>query len=333
MGQVQASRPSDLERGTMSVNDLLLWMSARGGGSWAQFRAAVERLYRSDPEMDEDDNDAEASDPAALPLYQELRLNLERFGFAEFFSATTDHDWRVTPPVLAVSQAANAYTGFIIGARSDRLIRRVEIAAPRGSLRVEPVEHSPDSLSVESDELSTLGVLASAVGLVFQQDAPNAILATLRAVDSAVMGQRVDVPIGKEWSFERFLERELRWGVVTRTDMESAPFGLFRLRFRYRTEILMRWSGISYVTSLQEAKYLALKRARKTVLNYDAGTLTFSVPAICRPPTLIERALLLCSGRLPAFEIRRGAPAFLHYQRIPRIVARTASALLRQELG
>ena len=29
----------------MSLNDLLLWLSAKGEGSWAQFRAAVERLH------------------------------------------------------------------------------------------------------------------------------------------------------------------------------------------------------------------------------------------------------------------------------------------------
>ena len=316
----------------MSGNDLLLWMSARGSGSWTQFRTAVERLYRSDGNAMADSDDTVPADSVGLPLYQDLRLNLERFGFAEFFSVSGGYEWRVTPPVLAVTRMERSYIGFIIGARSDKSIRRLATVAAPNVLTVGSVRHAPDCLSVESNNLSTLTEVASLGGLVFQQDAPIAILSALRVVDGTLLREPVQVPIGKEWSFERFRERELRWAAVTRADMEHASFGLFRLRFRYRTDILFRWSGVTYITSLQEGKYIALKRARKRILRYDPATFTLSVPAICRPPTLIERALLLCSGRLPVFEIHSNAPSMLHYQRIPRAVARTASALLRQEL-
>jgi hypothetical protein len=64
----------------------MLWMSARGSGSWpSKFRAAVEELHvAGGGEATEDDRSA--TDQFALPLYQELRLNLRRLGHAEFFA-------------------------------------------------------------------------------------------------------------------------------------------------------------------------------------------------------------------------------------------------------
>src|SRR5437667_12890954 len=77
---VQAPSKGNQETLTMSANKLLLWMSARREGSWQQFRAAVEELHlaESDPAMATEGEDT--ADQAALPLYQALRLNLQRLG-------------------------------------------------------------------------------------------------------------------------------------------------------------------------------------------------------------------------------------------------------------
>src|SRR5437762_3330585 len=108
----------------MSANSLLLWMSARGQVSWQQFRAAVEELHLDESEatLGEDD---EVRDQFALPLYQALRLNLQRLGHAEFFAGAADADWRVSPPTLAVTGLAHEWRGILIGARSLKLIERV----------------------------------------------------------------------------------------------------------------------------------------------------------------------------------------------------------------
>jgi hypothetical protein len=45
MALVQAPGAADLEEPPLSLNDLLTWMSARGRGSWSQFRAAVEEFH------------------------------------------------------------------------------------------------------------------------------------------------------------------------------------------------------------------------------------------------------------------------------------------------
>src|SRR5574340_183927 len=106
----------------MSANSLLLWMSARRHGSWAQFRAAVEELHlATDVEVDGEDDDA--PDQFALPLYQMLRFNLQRVGHAEFFAGAGEGaDWRVTPPSLAITRNARGWLGIVAGARSPALM-------------------------------------------------------------------------------------------------------------------------------------------------------------------------------------------------------------------
>ena len=82
-----------LEESAVSANDLLLWMSARGKGSWSQFRAAVEELHMAEqentaPTVEEEEPTARAG----LPLHQSLRLNLERLAHAEFFAGADGDD-------------------------------------------------------------------------------------------------------------------------------------------------------------------------------------------------------------------------------------------------
>jgi hypothetical protein len=285
-------------------------------------------MSRSEQILDLDDDEA-STDSGPLPAHQELRLNLERFGFAEFF-AESSHDWRVAPPVLAATPLDRAHRAFVTGARSDLLIQRVRAALAPGDLRIDSIPNCPDCLSLCARDVADLRAIASASGLFLQLDAPTAVLAALTPVGGATLRCRVDIPIGKEWGFEHFRERELRWAASNRHDMERTSFGLFRLRFRYRTEVLLRFSGLTYDVPLQEAKFVALKRARSRVLKYEPEARILSVPAICRPPVLIERALLLCSGRLPEFEPRRDQPSVLHYRDVPRDVARTAAVLLHQ---
>lgn len=318
-----------METLAVSANDLLVWMSARCSGSWSQFRTAVERLVVA-PVVADDDDEGNDSDRSSLPIYQQLRLNLERLGYAEFFGATGD-EWRVSPPVLVFGESGTGQTGFVTGARSDGLVRRIETTSAPRPLRIEQQENCPDSLFLDADDPSQLAHLATSVGLVLQQRAPTAILAAVEELNVRALVGPVDPPLGKEWIFERFQERTLRWENASRPDLERASFGLFRLRFRYRTEILLRWSGATYRAKLPEGKYLALKRVRKHVLMYEPNTATLALPAICCPPTLIDRALILCSGLLPSIESRQGSP-FLRYQKIPPTIAMTAASLLRQRL-
>ena len=84
----------------MNLDLLLLWLSAKGQGSWSQFRGAVEELcieQEYDTPETTDDLDRAGVNGSDLPLYQWTRFALQRLGHVEFFSTGTDHDWRVCP--------------------------------------------------------------------------------------------------------------------------------------------------------------------------------------------------------------------------------------------
>jgi hypothetical protein len=77
------------------------------------------------------------------------------------------------------------------------------------------------------------------------------------------------------------------------------------------------------------AIYAILHRTRQRVLQYRARERSLRLPAICRPPPLLERAVVLCSGLPPSFD---PPAACLTYSDVPPDIARLAADLLRQPL-
>ena len=97
---------------------------------------------------------------------------------------------------------------------------------------------------------------------------------------------------------------------------------------KYQRFYYLRWRGRNYKVPVQVGKY-AVMGTRGAGLSYDAARGILSVPAICRPPLLVERALVLCSGVLPHFDPSSGRVA---YAEVPPDVARLAAQLLCQEM-
>lgn len=317
----------------MSATSLLFWMSARRQGSWAQFRAAVEELHVGDEDaIDGEDDDA--SDQFALPLYHALRFNLQRLGHAEFFAGAGDGaDWRVTPPALAMTRLTRGWLGIVVGARSLALIERVREAAAgaAANLQTSLFPAYPDQLLIAADDPATLAELAEQAGLVFQSDAPAALLTSLPPVDDPCVRHPAQLPFGLGWRIDRFSPDDLAWQSATLEEAATSSGGLFRFALRHQRLVLLCERGSAFRIPGQVGKFLALRRRRRHVLRYDRQGHTLSVPASCRPPFLVERALILCSGSPPAYD---GGPraGILHYAQIPDSIAAIAAALLRQEL-
>ena len=104
---------------------------------------------------------------------------------------------------------------------------------------------------------------------------------------------------------------------------------LFRFVRKHQRFYYLRWHGQTYRVPVQVGKYAVATKTRGLV-SYDAATQTLSVPVSCRPPLLIERALILCSGVLPALQ---GQSRRLRYTGVPPHVARlTAQLLLREAI-
>lgn len=318
----------------MSAELLLRWMSARVQGSWAQFRGAVEELHLSESDdFDAATSDEQPEDRYSLPLYQALRLNLQRLGHAEFFAGAAGNDWRIAPPCLAVTKRDQEWVGVLAGARSNKLLERLSAeAARRRQLESRVLPACPDQIRFLADDLRVLRALADRTGLLFQHSAPTAMLSSIPCIDDAALRRPTDLPFGNEWRVERFSPTSLAWKDATVESANSARFGLFRFSRRYERLAFLRMSGATYRMPGQAGKYLVLRGRRLRILRYDPAGKCLSLPASCRPPFLLERALVLCSGTPPRYEARSSAAALLHYADVPGEIARLASALLRQEL-
>lgn len=314
----------------MSANALLLWMSARCQGSWQQFRAAVEELHIDGGDVPSGDNEDEP-DKFALSLYQTLRLNLQRIGHAEFFAGAGDDDWRVCPPSLAVTMRARGWLGIVVGARSLALLQRLDAAVKCADATIEKraLPAYPDQILITADNEGVVADVAERAGLQLQRDAPLALLTCVPPVDDACVRHPAPLPFGAGWRIDRFSPENLGWQSATIEDAKSASGSLFRFALRHQQLVLFCVRGAAFRIPGQVGKYLVLrtKRRRRQVLRYDGQKCMLEVPASCRPPFLIERALVLCSGSPPSY-----AGGILQYTEIPENIAVIAAALLRQEL-
>lgn len=310
----------------MNANALLLWMSARRQGSWQQFRTAVEDLHvgESNDLGGEDDG---ALDQFALSLYQTLRFNLQRLGHAEFFAGAGDADWRVTPPSLAVTRHARGWLGIVVGARSRTFLQRLNAAVGTANLETLVFPEYPDQILIAGNDQGTVAAVAERAGLLLQIDAPAALLTSLPPIDDPCVRYPTKLPFGAEWRIDRFSSDHLAWRSATHDDAATASRGLFRFSLRHQRHVLFCTRGAAFRIPGQAGKYLVLRSRRRQILRYDGQKRMLAVPASCRPPFLIERALVLCSGSPPFYE-----GGILRYAEIPKNIAVIAAALLRQEL-
>jgi hypothetical protein len=315
----------------MSSNDLLLWLSARGEGSWAQFRAAVEEYHVPD---DTEDNDPDVDErPAAradsdLPVYQQARIALERLGHVEFFAEDLDNKWRVVPPAVAVNSGSSSTssTGVLCGARTPSMLALFE---ERPDIEIDSVPGMPDRVLISGSDPDQVAAAAHEIGAHIQLAAPTSILALLPAVDDRLAWSYARLPVTPGWRVEHFSSAEMGWRESSVGDAQKSRFGLFRFRQKHQGYYFLCTRGGIYQVNVQVGKYAVMRRRNRRLLSYDAEACIMSFPVIFRPPPLVERALVLCSGLLPPFDRSTGC---IEYAAIPADVARLVAQLLRQEV-
>ena len=315
----------------MKANELLLWLSARREGSWQVFRGAVDQLHSIDGES--------ASENAAtpvmgeFPVHHHLRLVLERLGHVEFFACGCEEGWRVAPPTLAVHPLPDGFRGVLSGGRSPALVERVIRTAAEFGCKCERlvVDDAPDVIRLVARETSAVENVAAQAGVCLKQDAPLAILSCLPPCDAPAR-RRVpfEFPQGADWVIDQFDTDALDWRHTDRGCAETTSHGVFRFLLRYdRPRYFLRWRSATFQLPRAVALYVLIRRARRNVVRYDGASRVFSVPARCKPPQLLDRALVLCSGMPPAYNKTN---LRLAYADVPPDIARFAAELLRQPL-
>ena len=327
MARVPPCGKAALEENAVKANELLLWLSARGGGSWRVFRTAVERLHLAE-DLEGGGGEFEDND---FPLHQQLRLNMERLGHVEFFARECEEGWRVAPPTLATTRGPNGWIGVLCGARSDRLLEHFTKTTDHLEVEVISQLDAPDVYRIVVSDTEELSKVSEQCGLDFQGDAPLAILSHLPPTDPpSPRSPAAEFPHGADWVIHEFLPDKLEWRNVSRADANSARTGFFRFKIYFqRPRHFLRLPGRTYEVPRAAGIYASLRRKRYNVLSYDGGSRSITLPAVCRPPRLLERALVLCSGLPPTFDTRNWR---LTYHGIQPEIARFSAELLRQSL-
>ncbi len=166
-------------------------------------------------------------------------------------------------------------------------------------------------------------------GLGFQPDTPIRILSCVARVEHLGGSRSAQLPFGRDFEVSRFVVGRVgcRWVPSSDAEAAQAPDGLYRfVRFQIPEHYLKLGGRVLRVDG-QTAKFFLLAQRRRQVLRYDRLNRTLSVPGICRPPLLIDRALALCTGFPAAYEAGK---RILSYTGIREDIAGFAASLLSQ---
>lgn len=288
------------------MNELLLWMSARHCGSARSFRSKV----------------AEIGLAGRRPRHLVAQWNLAKLAHAEFGSKAAGTGWRIAPPILAAGDPWHDPRGVLCGARTPAILDRLDAAG--ASRRKQQQADGPDLIEIGAPSAALLEEYASLAGIRIQWNAPLAVLAcyTPPAEQKLVP---IDLPIGG-WRVSRFSKTGLAWLPSSVDQAKEAVAGLFRFRSEYETVHILIENGSPFSVEPATGKYRILNK-RHRPMSYGHSDQTFHVSAFCRPPSLVERALVLCSGMLPAY-----TDGLLTYTKVEPAVALTVASLLGQRL-
>jgi hypothetical protein len=139
------------------------------------------------------------------------------------------------------------------------------------------------------------------------------------------------MPFGANWLVEAYSAKDMAWHPSAHASATTSKYGVFRFTMSYQRDVLLCIRGAAFRINGQVAKYLLMKREGRNVVKYDPSSRTFFAPRICRPPLLIERALVLCSGLPPSIRLEDGIAEVL-YTNVSAPVAQLATQLLGQEI-
>jgi hypothetical protein len=295
------------------MNDLLAWMSARRSGSMQSFRGRVAELSAG-----------HARGRHTIAAHHVARWNLAKLGHSEFEEAARG-GWRVAPPVLAAGGISGPSRAVLCGARSAELLSKLTARADAEHIEASNQTAGPDVIGLAAPCARDLTGIAHDIGIPIQWNAPLAILAACQRVKAMILEER-SIPVGAGWTVTRFSKSGLAWVPATAADAQTLRAGFFRFRGDYGTTYVLKEAGHAFTCDPATGKYRVLQRRHRPLV-YDPGAQELAIAASCRPPELVERALVVASGCLPEFRDKR-----LVYSRVARATAECAANLVGQRL-
>ena len=318
----------------MTANDVLAWMTAKGEGSWSQFRRAVDSIYSLNSESDVDEIE-EGTEPRLgheIPQQILLRSNFLRLGHCEFFAHEGAYRWRIVPPVLASAEINGTSIGVLCGARTPKLLEAIAANCTEGEMRTFGLTDAPEAILIEADSWRRISEIAERSGILFQRQASMTILLVNPDIQSEVWETPARLPAGDGWPVKRFCPFSLAWPRSSPAETKDALSGLFQVQAAVPWKYFLKRGGRTIELPREIGIFRMLNTARRSILRYDEKAKSLSIPAACRPPILIERALVLLSGKLPNVFKRTAKKLSVNYSNVSTIYAEQVSAILKQRL-
>jgi hypothetical protein len=286
------------------MNHLLLWASARSDGTMGALKREI----------------------AASQLSHWAGRDLSKLAHIEIDGGSPG-GWRAAPPVLAARQVTSNASAVLCGARTPALVSALGDAAEvlGGQMALCSQDRAPDVIEITASSGAGLVAIASRAGIYLQPRATRALISAAGPIASLVL-EPDEAPIGKGWAVSRFSPSQLQWTESTVAAAHAASEGLFRFRSTFETKFLLFTHGAASRVTPSLGKYRVLQ-PRHRPLTYSARTRILRLPLDAPPPLLLERALVVASGRLPFIEDRR-----LCYADVELADAHAFAAQLSQKL-
>jgi hypothetical protein len=314
----------------MSGTELLLALSARKKGSWRQFKESVDALIWCG-QVGQIDSSVYMDEQADLSIHQAVRFNLQRLCHAEFFAPGCERGWRVTPPVMAINKGEYGYEVILAGARSETQLYNLLGSSLGDFVEFTPFPACPDKAIIRFDDVLEIERVGTSLGFRVQRSAPEVLLGALPTIpELPTSDDNAILPFGSDWKVEYLDIDAWRWVTTQSVTDITSSLALCRFTRPFETQLFAK-QGVRYtqLADLAIAKCQLLASHRRHVLSYNEQAQILSIPAIFRPPLLVERGLILYSGDLPAF---RKQERVLEYSKISRRAAKMVCAIIKQEL-
>jgi hypothetical protein len=317
---VQNDQEENMLERIKRYDQLMLWLSAIGSGSWHMFRSACQAL----------DLDHDGFQPGRI-----LR-NLRLLGHIE--SSRSGTSWIVAPPVLVLQNSAadeEEREYFFCGARDNMLLQALHSIAKVQTLPHRDGGNAPAALHVWAREsievISYLTGIPSTLQLSITNNASHEFarllppiadwMHSLEVLDG-VMPYMFDV---KKFSGNAFIDDTFQgksgfyqlWLPEQPTTLKKPQYTLF---YNAESHQWLRgdWYGLRFLSRQLDNIPCPVR--------YEAESRSLAVPKEWRWPELYERALVLASGMLPS---QRGS--WLVYDNIGPEVVHELSVKLNLE--
>lgn len=288
-------------------DDLLIWASETGSGSWAQLRDTAAYLARVHGAQDR-------------PWY--LAAPLSDLGHLDL--SWSSERWSVSNPALVMARGCGL-CAFLVGARPRRLLERFQEAADAQDIYPFeiPQGRAPAALFAKCASVESGRALADRVGIPLLFDPSAALAQRVLRIDPTSLELASPVPF--EDTLERFDSQSAKW--VSSGDRDQP--GLYRTDLYGRSIFRLSRDGQWYKVDQATGQLLVLN-SRSDLLRWSQPSPDWAKPSLVEVPSwlalpqLVERSLVAASGLLPIRE--RG-------KRLYRNVSRVVAASLAERLG